>query len=102
MSAVVHGFDRFRTEKLYNNLRKTAELSIQFYINPNVTGLILAGSTDFKIELSQSNLFDRRLKGEILKFCRGFGGIGAILRYKLDVRDFDDLFDDDEVYEDSE
>ncbi|KAK4367016.1 hypothetical protein RND71_014896 [Anisodus tanguticus] len=53
-------------------LRKTAELATQFYINPatnqpNVTGLILAGSADFKTELSQSNLFDRRLKGKILK-----------------------------------
>ncbi|KAM3336910.1 eukaryotic peptide chain release factor subunit 1-2-like [Capsicum galapagoense] len=41
-------------------------------------------------------------------FCRGFGGIGAILRYKLDVRDFDeeevyeDSNDVDEVHEDSE
>ncbi|KAJ8560823.1 hypothetical protein K7X08_022683 [Anisodus acutangulus] len=28
------------------------------------------------------------------QFCRGFGGIGAILRYKLEVPDFDDLSDD--------
>ncbi|XP_019242679.1 PREDICTED: eukaryotic peptide chain release factor subunit 1-3-like [Nicotiana attenuata] len=33
------------------------------------------------------------------QFCRGFGGIGAILRYKLDVRAFDDVSDDGEVYE---
>ncbi|KAF3668236.1 Eukaryotic peptide chain release factor subunit 1-2 [Capsicum annuum] len=185
-------------EKRHNYVRKAAELATQFYINPatnqpNVTGLILAGSADFKTELSQSNVFDRRLKGKILKvvdvsnggedgfnqaiklsaeklgnvkfmqeihiigkyfeeisrdsgkyvvglddtlkvletgpyrvgksrsyqwlaieyskfgcslefvtnkshegsqFCRGFGGIGAILRYKLDVRDFDE----EEVY----
>ncbi|PHU11098.1 Eukaryotic peptide chain release factor subunit 1-3 [Capsicum chinense] len=183
-------------EKRHNYVRKAAELATQFYINPatnqpNVTGLILAGSADFKTELSQSNMFDHRLKGKILKvvdvsnggedgfnqaiklpaeklgnvkfmqeihisrdsgkyvvglddtlkvletgavetlivwenlhltslefvtnkshegsqFCRGFGGIGAILRYKLDVRDFDeeevyeDSDDVDEVHEDSE
>ncbi|KAL0369218.1 UNVERIFIED_CONTAM: Eukaryotic peptide chain release factor subunit-3 [Sesamum calycinum] len=36
------------------------------------------------------------------QFCRGFGGIGGILRYQLDVRAFDDLSDDGEVFEDSE
>ncbi|KAM3269919.1 hypothetical protein P3S67_029825 [Capsicum chacoense] len=59
-------------EKRHNYVRKAAELATQFYINPainqpNVTGLILAGSADFKMELSQSNMFDRRLKGKILK-----------------------------------
>ncbi|KAL0438015.1 UNVERIFIED_CONTAM: Eukaryotic peptide chain release factor subunit-2 [Sesamum latifolium] len=36
------------------------------------------------------------------QFCRGFGGIGGILRYQLDVRAFDELSDDGEIYEDSE
>ncbi|PHT52415.1 Eukaryotic peptide chain release factor subunit 1-1 [Capsicum baccatum] len=36
------------------------------------------------------------------QFCRGFGGIGGLLRYQLDVRAFDELSDDGEVYEDSE
>ena len=35
------------------------------------------------------------------QFCRGFGGIGGILRYQLDIRAFDDL-SDGEYYEDSE
>ncbi|PIA46059.1 hypothetical protein AQUCO_01600379v1 [Aquilegia coerulea] len=35
------------------------------------------------------------------QFCRGFGGIGGILHYQLDMRSFDDLSDDD-VYEDSD
>jgi peptide chain release factor subunit 1 len=36
------------------------------------------------------------------QFCRGFGGIGGILRYQLDIRSFDDLDDDEGVYEDSD
>ena len=36
------------------------------------------------------------------QFCRGFGGIGGILRYQLDMRSFDELSDDGETYEDSE
>ncbi|XP_074311229.1 eukaryotic peptide chain release factor subunit 1-3-like [Silene latifolia] len=32
------------------------------------------------------------------QFCRGFGGIGGLLRYQLDMRSFDEE-DEDEVYE---
>ncbi|CAI9766717.1 unnamed protein product [Fraxinus pennsylvanica] len=186
------------------------ELATQFFINPNtsqpnVSGLILAGSADFKTELSQSDMFDPRLQAKILnivdvpyggengfnqaielsaeilsnvkfiqekrligkyfeeisqdtgkyvfgvddtlkalemdtsaelevqeklplrewfaneykkfgctlefvtnkshegsQFCKGFGGIGGILRYQLDIRSFDELSDDGEVYEDSD
>jgi peptide chain release factor subunit 1 len=39
-------------------------------------------------------------KQEGSQFCRGFGGIGGILRYQLDMRTFDELSDDDGVYED--
>ncbi|KAH0649733.1 hypothetical protein KY290_030627 [Solanum tuberosum] len=58
-------------EKRHNYVRKTAELATQFYINPatsqpNVSGLILAGSADFKTELSQSDMFDSRLQAKIL------------------------------------
>ncbi|KAF7813444.1 Eukaryotic peptide chain release factor subunit 1-3 [Senna tora] len=65
-------FARLRTEKCHNYVRKTAELATQFFINPatnqpNVAGLILAGSADFKTELSQSNMFDPRLQAKILK-----------------------------------
>ncbi|KAJ0253336.1 Eukaryotic peptide chain release factor subunit 1-3 [Hirschfeldia incana] len=64
-------FARLRMEKRHNYVRKTAELATQFYINPatsqpNVAGLILAGSADFKTELSQSELFDPRLQAKIL------------------------------------
>ncbi|GAA0162935.1 hypothetical protein Leryth_008661 [Lithospermum erythrorhizon] len=64
-------FARLRMEKRHNYVRKTAELATQFYINPatsqsNVSGLILAGSADFKTELSQSDMFDARLQTKIL------------------------------------
>eukprot|EP00897_Mesotaenium_endlicherianum_P001351 jgi/Mesen1/1243/ME000129S00338 len=64
-------FARLRMEKRHNYVRKTAELATQFYINPqtsqpNVSGLILAGSADFKTELSQSDMFDQRLQAKIL------------------------------------
>ncbi|KAF9604516.1 hypothetical protein IFM89_007637 [Coptis chinensis] len=208
-------FGRLREESRHNYVRKTAELATQLYINtstsqPNVSGLILAGSADLKTELGQSNIFDPRLQAKILnvvdvsyggengfnqaiklsaeilsndkfvqemrligkyfeevsqdtgetiikhfnkeqeadqrnfhdsatssvleiqektsllewfaneyrkfrcklefvtnksqegsQFCRGFGGIGGILRYQLDMRSFDEL-SDEEVYEDSE
>ncbi|KAK1371795.1 Peptide chain release factor subunit 1 [Heracleum sosnowskyi] len=35
------------------------------------------------------------------QFCRGFGGIGGILRYQLDMRTFDE-YSDEEANEDSE
>jgi peptide chain release factor subunit 1 len=65
-------FARLRMEKRHNYVRKTAELATQFFINPatsqpNVSGLILAGSADFKTELSQSDMFDQRLAAKILK-----------------------------------
>lgn len=64
-------FARLRMEKRHNYVRKTAELATQYYINPatsqpNVSGLILAGSADFKTELSQSDMFDPRLQAKIL------------------------------------
>ncbi|KAK9133752.1 hypothetical protein Scep_013280 [Stephania cephalantha] len=64
-------FARLRMEKRHNYVRKTAELATQFFINPatsqpNVAGLILAGSADFKTELSQSDMFDPRLQAKIL------------------------------------
>ena len=48
-------------EKRHNYVRKVAEVATTLYITndkPNITGLILAGSADFKTELSQSDMFD--------------------------------------------
>ncbi|KAH8100247.1 peptide chain release factor eRF/aRF subunit 1 [Cristinia sonorae] len=63
-------FARLRDEKRHNYVRKVAELAVQHFITQdkvNVTGLVLAGSADFKTELSQSDMFDQRLVAKIIK-----------------------------------
>ncbi|KAK9455610.1 peptide chain release factor eRF1/aRF1 [Dipodascopsis uninucleata] len=63
-------FARLREEKRHNYVRKVAEVAVQNFITNdkvNVTGLILAGSADFKNELSQSDMFDLRLQQKIIK-----------------------------------
>ncbi|PWW76655.1 peptide chain release factor eRF/aRF subunit 1 [Tuber magnatum] len=63
-------FSRLREEKRHNYVRKVAELAVQNFITAdkvNVSGLILAGSADFKSELAQSELFDQRLQTKIIK-----------------------------------
>jgi peptide chain release factor subunit 1 len=65
-------FAWLRMEKRHNYVRKTAETATLHFINlntnqPNVSGLILAGSADFKTELSKSDMFDQRLQAKILK-----------------------------------
>jgi len=58
-------FARLRLEKRHNYIRKVAEFAVQNFISngrPNIAGLILAGSADFKIELSKSEMFDIRLQ----------------------------------------
>ena len=71
-------FARLRLEKRHNYVRKVAETAVQLYISndrPNVEGLILAGSADFKTELSQSDMFDPRLQAKILKIVDiSYGG----------------------------
>jgi len=58
-------FARLRLEKRHNYVRKVGELATQFFINvdrPNITGLIVAGSAEFKQTLtSDADLFDPRL-----------------------------------------
>eukprot|EP01137_Pigoraptor_chileana_P025875 Opistho-2@96022 len=68
-------FARLRMERRHNYVRKVAETATQIFITndkPNVAGLILAGSADFKTELSQSDMFDQRLVPKIIKIsmCR--------------------------------
>merc|ERR1712025_1085209 len=63
-------FARLRMEKRHNYVRKVAETAVSLFISndkPNVTGLILAGSADFKSELSGSDMFDPRLQTKVLK-----------------------------------
>lgn len=54
-------FARLRMEKRHNFVRRTAETAVQCFIaddKVNVSGIILAGSADFKTELHQSDMFD--------------------------------------------
>ena len=48
---------------------QVAETATQFFITndrPNVAGLVLAGSADFKNELGGSDMFDQRLAAVVL------------------------------------
>ncbi|KAI0736682.1 peptide chain release factor eRF/aRF subunit 1 [Fomitopsis betulina] len=63
-------FARLRDEKRHNYVRKVAEHAVQNFITNdkvNVTGLVLAGSADFKTELSLSDMFDPRLAAKVIK-----------------------------------
>mmetsp|Transcript_24733 Transcript_24733/g.27047 ORF Transcript_24733/g.27047 Transcript_24733/m.27047 type:complete len:444 (-) Transcript_24733:135-1466(-) len=63
-------FARLRLEKRHNYVRKCAELAVQFFITDNkcnVTGIVLAGSADFKTDLLQSDMFDPRLAKAVIK-----------------------------------
>merc|ERR1719183_1678183 len=63
-------FARLRLEKRHNYVRKVSEIATQCFISharPNITGLIIAGSADFKTELTTSDLFDARLEAILIK-----------------------------------
>lgn len=62
-------FARLRLEKRQNYLTKVAELTTQHFITndkPNVAGLVLAGSADFKNRLAEADCFDQRLQAVTL------------------------------------
>ncbi|XP_005106613.1 eukaryotic peptide chain release factor subunit 1 [Aplysia californica] len=71
-------FARLRMEKRHNYVRKVAEVAVQLFISndkPNIAGLVLAGSADFKTELSQSDMFDPRLQAKVIKIVDvSYGG----------------------------
>jgi peptide chain release factor subunit 1 len=71
-------FARLRVEKRHNYVRKVAELAVQFFIaddRPTVKGLVLAGSAEFKQQLTTSELLDPRLMAIILKLVDvSYGG----------------------------
>merc|ERR1739848_345396 len=71
-------FARLRMEKRHNYVRKVAEVAVQMFITndrPNVAGLVLAGSADFKNVLSQSEMFDLRLQAVIMSIVDvSYGG----------------------------
>lgn len=72
-------FARLRLEKRHNYVRKVAELATQLFVpdgqRPNVQGIVLAGSADFKAELMRSDLFDQRLQKIVIKMVDvSYGG----------------------------
>lgn len=57
-------FARIREEKRGAYVKKVAELAAKNFITndvPNVKGIIMAGSADFKTVIQQSDVFDKRL-----------------------------------------
>jgi len=71
-------FARLRLEKRHNYVRKVAELATQLFITndrPNIAGLVLAGSAEFKSKLNMSDMFDPRLQCIVTKIVDvSYGG----------------------------
>ncbi|CEO95800.1 hypothetical protein PBRA_004513 [Plasmodiophora brassicae] len=71
-------FGRLRLEKRHNYVRKVAETMTQLFITndkPNVAGLVLAGSAEFKSQLNSSDMFDQRLRPIVVKIVDvSYGG----------------------------
>ncbi|WAR20712.1 ERF1-like protein [Mya arenaria] len=92
-------FARLRMEKRHNYVRKVAEVTVQMFISNdkvNVSGLVLAGSADFKTELSQSDMFDLRLQQKIIKIVDvSYGGENGFNQaIELAGRYFDEISQD--------
>lgn len=77
-------FARLRLEKRHNYVRKVAETAAQMFITdgqrPNVAGLVVAGSAEFKDKLVDSELFDPRLKAIVLCVVDVSYGVQCFLR----------------------
>jgi len=85
-------FARLRMEKRHNYIRRVGEHAVQHFITNdkvNVTGLVLAGSAEFKKELSMSDLLDGRLQAKILKIVDvaygGENGFNQAIELSLDT-----------------
>merc|ERR1712217_115073 len=74
-------FARLRLEKRHNYKRKVAEIAVSCFITndrPNVKGLVLAGSAEFKNDLLASELFDPRLGEIVVKIVDvSYGGLNG-------------------------
>ena len=83
-------FARLRDEKRHNYVRKVAELAVQHFITTdkvNVTGLVLAGSADFKTELSLSDMFDQRLAAKVIKVVDvSYGGENGFNQVRTSIQ----------------
>lgn len=61
-------FGRIRLEKRHNYVRKVSEEMVRMFITndrPNVAGLVMAGSAEFKNDIQTSGLIDPRLEAII-------------------------------------
>ena len=71
-------FARHRLEKRHNFVRKVAETAAEMFIQKDavlMTGLVLAGSADFKNELAKSDMFDPRLRAKVVSIVdTAYGG----------------------------
>lgn len=71
-------FARLRLEKRQNYVTKVAEMAKTLFITNdkcNVSGLILAGSAEFKNVLAQSEVFDPRLAAQVINIVDvSYGG----------------------------
>ena len=71
-------FARLREEKRHHYVTKVAELAAQNFLTndrPNVKGIIMAGSADFKTVISQSDRFDKRLQEVVIaSYDVSYGG----------------------------
>jgi len=112
-------FARIRMERRHNYVRKVAELATQYFITndrPNVVGIVLAGSAEFKETLNQSDLFDPRLKAVFLKLVDiahpgdmglnqaieqsgdALSGVKLVAEKKLLTKFFDEIACDTEMF----
>merc|ERR1719502_2150944 len=71
-------FARLRLEKRQNYVTKVAEMAKTLFISNdkvNVSGLILAGSAEFKNVLAQAECFDQRLSAKVINIVDvSYGG----------------------------
>ena len=94
-------FSRLRDEARHNYVRKVAELAVQHFIDAsgeraNISGLIIAGSAEFKTELAQGGLLDARLSAKIIRIVDvaygGMNGFNQVCRQSHRNRTPKDLF----------
>lgn len=85
-------FSRLRDEKRHNYVRKVSELAVQHFITNdkvNVSGLVLAGSADFKNDLNGSDMFDQRLATKVIKVVDvSYGGENGFNQASLVICEF--------------
>eukprot|EP00917_Polyrhabdina_sp_WS-2016_P009710 GHVP01021387.1.p1 GENE.GHVP01021387.1~~GHVP01021387.1.p1 ORF type:complete len:408 (+),score=87.26 GHVP01021387.1:392-1615(+) len=85
-------FGRLRLEKRHNYVRKVSETMNSLYLTAekvNVKGLILAGSADFKTDISLSEILDGRIREKIISIvdvaCGGENGLNKAIELSAGV-----------------